>query len=168
MTVSFAAALVAMAARYSSQLTHGEGLVEAAEQLSSRAADLAEADSAAYAAVIEAYRTTGHGDTVQRQEKIRSALQGAAAVALEVAQLGAQTATLAAQLFVEGKRSIRGDAVTAVLLAESATRSAAYLVAVDIEAGGGDEGVVRQAERSVEIARAAQAQIPAVTVPVTS
>ncbi len=159
-TVSLAAALVAMAARYSTEVVGGEDLVEVAELLSSRAADLADADADAYQAVISSYAATRDGDPAYRREQIRSALHGAAAVALEIAQLGAETATLAAELAVGGNRSVRGDAATAVLLAEAATRSAAHLVAIDVDAGGCDEQLVREAERSVETARAASSRVP--------
>ena len=157
-TVSFAAALVAMAARYSAQDAAGEGLVAAAEQLTSRAADLADADSVAYRAVIAAYASTRDGEPELREERIRSTMERAATVALEIAKAGAEAATLATRLAVEGKPSIRGDAVTAVLLAEAATRSAAHLVALNVDAGGCDERLVRQAERSVEIAHAASSR----------
>lgn len=162
-TVSLAAALVAMAARYSTQGDLGEEQAQMAERLSSRAADLADADTVAYEAVIEAYAATGDGDSAHRAEQIRETMHRAAEVALEVAQLGAETGTLAAQLAaqlaVEGKRSVRGEAVTAVLLAEAATRSAAHLVAVDVDAGGDDE-LVRRAQRSVETAHAASLSVP--------
>ncbi len=159
-TLSLAAALVAMAARYSTDVAGGEDLVEVAELLSSRAADLADADADAYQVVISSYAATRDSDPAHRREQIGSALHGAAAVALEIAQLGAQTATLAADLAVGGNRSVRGDAATAVLLAEAATRSAAHLVAIDVAAGGCDERLLRQAERNVETARAASSRVP--------
>lgn len=164
LTASLAAALVAMAARHSTQGASGEELAQVAERLSSRAADLADADTVAYQAVIEAYAATGDGDSPQRAEQIRETMHRAAEVALEVAQLGAETGTLAArlaaQLAAEGKRSVRGEAVTAVLLAEAATRSAAHLVAVDVDAGGGDNELLQRAERSIATAHRASLSVP--------
>ena len=164
-TVSLSAALVAMAARYSTEVAPGLGLVERAERLSSRAAGLADEDAAAYQAVIEANASSQNADPAHRRERIASTMQRAAEVALQVAQLGAETATLATQLAVEGNRSTRGDAVAAVLLAEAATRAAAHLVAIDVDAGGCDEKLVVEAERSVEIARTASSQLPAASSP---
>ena len=164
-TVSLSAALTAMAARYSTDLAGGVGLVERAEQVSSRAAGLADADAAAYRAVIDAYASTRNADPRHRREQIASTMQRAAEVALQIAQLGAETATLATQLAVEGNRNIHGDAVTAALLAEAATRSAAHLVAVDVDAGGCDGTLLGEAERSVEIARAASSRLPAAPFP---
>ena len=82
-TLSLAAALVAMAARYSTDVAGGEDLVEVAELLSSRAADLADADADAYQAVISSYAATRDSDPAYRREQTQSALQGAAEVALE-------------------------------------------------------------------------------------
>ena len=164
-TLSLAAALAAMAARYSTQGDFAEQQAQLAERLSSRAADLADADTVAYEAVIEAYAATANGDPSQRSERIRESMHRAAEVALKVAQLGAETGTLAAQLAAqlaaEKKRSVRGEAVTAVLLAEAATRSAAHLVAVDAEAGGDDDELVRQAQSSVDTAHSASSSVSA-------
>ena len=158
-TVSLAAALAAMAARYSAEIAPGQALVEAAEQLSSRAAGLAGDDADAYRTVIDAYATPKSAHPARRREQIRNAMQRAAGVAVEIAQLGAETATLAARLAVEGNRSVRGDAATAVLLAEAATRSAAHLVALDVDAGGCDHELVRRAQSSVDAARSASLRL---------
>lgn len=166
-TVSLAAALVAMAARYSPDVEGNDELVQTAEQLRSRAMSLADADADAYQAVIEAYAFTGAGHPAQRRELISSALYRAAAVVLEVADAGAETARLAARLAADGNRSTRDDAVTAVLLAEAATRAAAHLVAVDVKAGGSDPRLVREAERTVEMARAASLSAPLMQSPGT-
>ena len=80
-------------------------------------------------------------------------------VPLEVAESGAETARMAARLAVKGKRDVRGDAVTALLLAEAATRSAAGLVAINVEAGGGDPEFVRRTARCVTTARDAAASV---------
>lgn len=159
-TVSLSAALVAMAARYSTAASGAVEVVEAAERLSERAAALADADAAAYQAVIEASASADEGDPTHQREQMASAMQRAAEVALQVAQVGAETAALAIRLAVEGSRSIQGDAATAVLLADAATRSAAQLVAIDVDAGGGDEELLREANRSVETVRAASSRLP--------
>ncbi|MEJ7741207.1 MAG: cyclodeaminase/cyclohydrolase family protein [Nocardioidaceae bacterium] len=68
---------------------------------------------------------------------------------LEVAEIGAEAARLASRLVVEGKHDVSGDAATALLLAEAATRSAAHLVAVNVASGGDDEELLRRAQRCV-------------------
>jgi len=148
-TASLAAALVAMAARYSAeQVESSEVLVATAERLSSRAADLADADAQAYAAVIAARRATRGLDADDRQAHVRAALQQASLVPLETAQIGAETARLAAELAAAGNDDLRGDAVTALLLAEAAVRAAAQLVRINVETGGCDEELVRRAADS--------------------
>lgn len=161
-TLSLAAGLAAMAARYSTEEARGDKLVSAAEQLSVRALDLADTDAAAYQAVVNAYGDPGDDDPECRTERVRATMQRAAEVALEIAQVGAETATLAAQLAIEGNQNVRGEALTAVLLAEAATRSAAHLVAIDVDAGSCDEELVRRAARSSDTAHAASSKVAAV------
>ncbi len=159
-TVSLAASLVAMAARYSAdRIADGRGLVDEAERLRMRVAGLADADADAYGAVIAAYDSVRESDHVDTREQLRVALTRAAEVPLEVAEIGAETARLAARLAVEGKRDVKGDAATALLLAEAAMRSAAHLVAINVEAGGGDTELVRRAGVCVMTARDAAARL---------
>ncbi len=155
-TVSLAAGLVAMAARYSvDELVGAEQMLDDAERLRGRAAGLADTDARAYQAVLAAFASTRDSDPDDRSEQLRVALEGAAQVPLEIAETGAETAQLAALLAVEGNRSVRGDAATALLLAEAAVRSAAHLVTVDVAEGGCDQELVRRARASVDVARRA-------------
>jgi len=154
-TVAVAASLVAMAARYSADLLDGgEALIDDAERLRAGAANLADDDAEAYGAVIAAWAASS-GDERSRRQQVDAALTRAAGVALEVAELGAETARLAGRLAVEGKRDVRGDAATALLLAEAATRAAAHLVTVNVETAGGDGHLVGRAGDSVATAREA-------------
>jgi len=154
-TVAVAASLVAMAARYSADLLDGgEALIDDAERLRAGAANLADDDAEAYGAVIAAWAAS-RGDERSRRQQVDAALTRAAGVALEVAELGAESARLAGRLAVEGKRDVRGDAATALLLAEAATRAAARLVALNVETGGGDGHLVGRAGDSVAAAREA-------------
>lgn len=151
--VSLAGSLVAMAARYSTECVDGgEQLVEQAERLRGRASGLADADADAYGAVMAAYAAAGEGSGADDREQIRAALTRASEVPLEVAEIGAETARLAGRLAAEGKRDVRGDAMTALLLAEAATRAAAHLVAINVEAGGGDDILLRRATECVAAA----------------
>ncbi|MGI8701170.1 MAG: cyclodeaminase/cyclohydrolase family protein [Nocardioidaceae bacterium] len=152
-TVSLAAALVEMAARYSGDLlADGSHLVDSASGLRARAAELADLDARVYQAVIAAYARTGDQDPAVRRDAIRTALHNASEVPLEIARIGAETAKLAARLVADGKSSLQGDAVTALLLTEAAVRSAARLVSINVEAAGGDPDLVRRAQRSVDVA----------------
>jgi len=135
------------------------GGTEGKPQLRARAASLADADAKAYGAVIAAYDSVRGSDDVDMWEQLRVALTCAAEVPLEVAESGAEAARMAARLAVEGKRDVRGDAATALLLAEAATRTAAGLVAINVEAGGGDPEFVRRTARCVTTARDAAAAV---------
>ncbi len=157
-TVSAAAGLAGMAARYSvDRLDLSQEPVERAERLRAPAAALADEDAEAFGAVIAAYATVRDGDEEGGQARLRAALTRAAEVPLEIAELGAETARLAGRVAAEGKRDVRGDAATGLLLAEAATRSAAHLVSVNVEAGGGNDELVQRAADSVAAAGEAAA-----------
>jgi formiminotetrahydrofolate cyclodeaminase len=137
-TGAMAAALVAMAARFSvTRLPAAGELADQADELGRRAADLAEADSRAYTAVLGA----GPG---QRRE----ALLSAAVVPLEIAEIGARVARLALRVAEGGNPNLRGDAVTGVLLAAASARSAACLVDINADLGGLDPELSRRAARA--------------------
>jgi len=152
-TVSLAAGLVSMTARYSAdRLPQPDLLIADSERLRRRAAALADADADAYRAVLDAGGLP---------ERIRAALTRASLVPLEVAELGAETARLAARLVDVGNPHLRGDAATALCLAEAAVRSAAQLVAINVRSGGCDEELVRRAARSAEVAADARQRLNA-------
>jgi len=137
-TASLAAGLVAMA---------DPGGAHDVAALGRRAAALADEDAAAYSAVIAARRS---GESVQH------ALTRATEVPLEIAGTAAAIAQRAAEVFLNGRRALQGDAATALLLAEGATRSAAYLVEVNVEAGGDTRDAVRRARAHIATAVAAR------------
>ncbi|MGB3634703.1 MAG: cyclodeaminase/cyclohydrolase family protein [Rubrobacteraceae bacterium] len=143
-SVSLAAALSGMAARLSTgQLSDAEDLIERAEALRERAAPLAQADAAAYGHVIETQREGGD---------VKVALSAAADVPLEVAEVGAEIAALAVRLAEDGNPNLRGDALTAVLLAEAGVRAAVALVEINLSAAGTGD---RRADQARELARSA-------------
>ena len=118
------------------------GALEAAEQaddLRRRAAALAEADAAAYTAVLDARRQGGD---------LRQALYGAAVVPLEIAEIGAQVAELALRVAEAGTPTLRGDAVTGALLAAASARSAACLVNINVAWGELDPDLIRRAAQA--------------------
>jgi formiminotetrahydrofolate cyclodeaminase len=154
--MSLAAGLVAMVARYSRDLDDADRLVETADRLREDVATLADDDAHAYGRVIEAY-AAARDNPGNQPDRISDALRGAAQVPLTVAEAGADICEVAARLAVEGKPDVRGDAMTALLLAEAATRTSAHLVTVNVEAAGDGEDLVERAVRSVAAAHAAVA-----------
>ena len=143
---SLAAALSGMVARLSTeQMDDAEGLLEYAEALREKAAPLAQADAASYGRVIEAQREGGD---------VQATLSAAADVPLEVAEIGAEIAGLAARLAKNGDPNLRDDALTAVLLAEVGTRAAGSLAEINLsDAEDSRRDQVRELARSATVAR---------------
>ncbi|MDQ3165617.1 MAG: cyclodeaminase/cyclohydrolase family protein [Actinomycetota bacterium] len=149
LSMSFAAGLVAMAARFSdSSLADADELVAEMDRLRRRAAHLADVDADAYRAVIAA---TG--------DKRHRALRRAAEVPLEVSAVGASITSAGALVVADGSPRVRGDAITGVLLAEAGVRSAARLVEINVRGGAGEEELVRRAARHVEVAGRARRSV---------
>jgi formiminotetrahydrofolate cyclodeaminase len=141
--VALAAALTAMAARFSTEHLDDAGTVaDRAEELRSRVMPLAQADAAAYGRVLDAYRIP-RDDEERRRRKIREALSDAADVPLSVAEVGAEVAGNAGRLAEAGNPNLRGDAVTATILARAAVYAAATLVEINVSAGGADDRLTR-------------------------
>jgi len=139
-TGAMAAGLVAMAARFSvARLPGALDLAEQADELRRRAADLAQADAVAYTAVLDARRQGGD---------LRAALRGAVVVPLEIAEIGARVAQMAARVASAGNPNLRGDAVTGALLAAASARSAAYLVDINVTWGELEPDLSRRAAQA--------------------
>jgi formiminotetrahydrofolate cyclodeaminase len=113
-TAALACALAAALVEMSAGPPH-----ERAAALQARALELAEADLDSYAPVLEAQR---------RGEPLGAALSAAAQVPLDIAAVACEVAELA-----QARRpSLEGDAATAALLAEAATRAAVRLVELNL------------------------------------
>jgi formiminotetrahydrofolate cyclodeaminase len=157
-TGAMAAGLVAMAARFSvKQLPEAGDLADQADKLRRRAADLADMDARAYAAVLDAGRQPG--DDRKRRERTREALLGAAHVPLEIAGIGARVAAMAVRVAEAGNPNLRGDAVTGAVLAVASARSAASLVDINVGLGGLDAELSRRAAQAVADAGDAADQV---------
>jgi formiminotetrahydrofolate cyclodeaminase len=120
-------------------------LAERARQLRDRAAPLAQADAEGYGAVLAALRARDEPAT-------RAALSAASAVPMQVTQIGAEVAGIAAALAAGGNPRLRGDAITAALLAAAGSRAAAALVRINLagdaqDAGAGGDARPGEAER---------------------
>ena len=170
-TVALGASLCAMAARLSTRQLAGldiEFLVAEAERLRNSAASLAQADAESYLAVVAARRDQPGQDPgaashlpdpgpERQRHRIDAALSEAATIPMEVLELAAQTARLAARLAADGNPRLRGDAITAALLAQAGARSAATLVSINLAALPGDDRPARAEELLSEIASAVRA-----------
>ena len=153
-TAALAAALVAMAARFSTGQLPGAGdIAEQADRLRHRVAGLADEDATVYQAVLDAFALPR--DAAGRRAQIRDTLHSAATVPLEIAEVAAQAGQLAAGLAADGNPNLRGDAVTAAYLAEAAARSAASLVDINVRLGSLPADLSRRAARAVAAAQAA-------------
>jgi formiminotetrahydrofolate cyclodeaminase len=154
--VALAAALTAMAARFSTEhLADADGLAGRADELRGEVVLLAPADAAAYGRVLDAQRTPRE-DEEARRRKVREALTEAADVPLSVAGIGAEVAGIAARLVEGGNPNLRGDAVTAAVLAGAGVRAAAALVEINLSAGGADDGRLSRVAELRATAAAAQ------------
>lgn len=133
---ALAAGLVAMAGRFSSgHLQDAPALVEEADGLRQEALALADQDAWAYSAVRDAYALPKDTDPDSRRRRIRAALERATDVPLEVARVATRAAILGAHLAHGGNPNLKGDAVTAILLAKAAARGAVTLVEVNVRLG---------------------------------
>lgn len=132
-TVASAAGLVGMAARFSAELPGATELAAEADVLRTEVLELGDADAAAYAEVLAAYRAPR--EEPGRRDRIKAALVDAADVPLRIAEVGVRVAAAGLGLARRGNPNLAGDAMTAVLLAEGATRAAAELVRINVELG---------------------------------
>jgi formiminotetrahydrofolate cyclodeaminase len=147
-----AAALCAKTARLSArQLTaeRTDRLTADAEQIREAAASLVDEDARAYRAVIDARREPAEVG------RVADALSRAADVPMRILELAAAVAEMASALAADGKPALRGDALTAVLLAHAAARSAAILMRIDLAGAPGDPRLDRAERLLARIAQSA-------------
>jgi formiminotetrahydrofolate cyclodeaminase len=155
-TAALAAGLVAMAARFSqAQLPDAAEIARRADELRHRAAELVTEDGQAYGCVLEAFALPRDAGTGERDQRIRAALERAAAIPGEMTQIAAEVAGLAARLAAEGNPNLRGDSISAALLAEASARSAAALVAINVNLGSLSKDVSHGAAQNAATASAA-------------
>ncbi len=149
--VGLAAALTSMTAQFSTaRLPEAAAIAAEAEQLRARVAPLADRDAAAYGDVLAAFALPR--DDPGRHGAVQRALGFAADVPLEIAEAGAAVVSLAGRLERAGNANLRGDAVTARVLAAAAVRSATTLVELNLS--DPDEPRVRRARELADAASA--------------
>jgi formiminotetrahydrofolate cyclodeaminase len=153
LVVGLAASLTSMAARFSTeQWEEAAGAVAQAESLRARALPLADEDARAYENFLLARRMPENVEPEVRDAAVGDALSHAADVPLAIAETALDVASLACELAERGNPNLRGDAATAVLLAEAAARATANLVEINLATREGDERVER-AREVVEMTR---------------
>ncbi|MGI9183557.1 MAG: cyclodeaminase/cyclohydrolase family protein [Solirubrobacteraceae bacterium] len=138
---ALAAALVQMAAAFD-LASESEATARRAAVLRGHALELGDRELRAYAPVLEAFALPG--EDASRAARIAAARSEAAQPPLEIAGAAAELAALGAQLARHGNPHLTGDAVTAVLIAEAACRSAVALVELNLD-GADDEDERRRA-----------------------
>jgi formiminotetrahydrofolate cyclodeaminase len=168
LSVAVGAGLCAMAARLSARqldATAAGQLTAAADRIRPRAASLMLADGEAYGRVISAMRAPAGADPAGRDRAVAAALSDAADVPMQIVALGAEVAGLAARLAADGNPALRGDAVTAALLAQAGARAAAALVGINLAAVPDDERPARAEALLAAAARSARAAASAAANP---
>jgi formiminotetrahydrofolate cyclodeaminase len=154
LTVAFAAGLVTMVARATEEWEDAQGISAQALAVRDRAAALARNDAAAWEDALAALRRAGSdaspgGD--RGSFELEQSLDLAAAIPLEIAELGAAAAELAALAAERGSPAYRADAAAAAALAAGAARATAHLVEVNLVVREGEDRLVR-ARSSVQAA----------------
>jgi formiminotetrahydrofolate cyclodeaminase len=155
LVVAIAARLVATAARSSrDDWDDAPGAVAQAEALRKRVAPLADADAEAYAEALEVLRPAAAGDVSGRDDTLATALERAAEVLLQIAEVGVDVAALGAVTAEEGSAQVRADAAAASVFADAGVRAATNLVTVNLGVTRDDERLTR-AKKLGEAAAAA-------------
>lgn len=143
LAAAMAAALVSMVARASRDAwPEAAGVAAQAGALRRRLAELAEIDAEAYEEALVALQLPRALEPEVRNATIGLTLGRAADVPLAIAEAAADVAELGALTAEEADPNLRGDAVAAAVIGESAARAAANLVRVNLTTTEGDERVV--------------------------
>ena len=149
LTVAFAAGLVAMVARSSREMWEdAAGVAAQALTLQDRASALTRTDAEAWEEALAALRAAADPNESAGEEKpaaldLERKLERSAAIPLEIAELGADVASLAVEAAVHGEHEYRADAAAAAALAAGGARAASHLVEVNLGMRPGDERLAR-------------------------
>jgi formiminotetrahydrofolate cyclodeaminase len=149
-----AGSLVQMVARISTRKEenpHLKGAQEKAAALTDRLSDLIQRDADAFAKVMQAFRLPKGTpeDKAARSRAIEAAYHEAAAVPLEVMEIGVEMLALAEVVAEHGIASAISDACVASQLSWAAVQGAAYNVRINLP-GIKDEEFVQQAQSRME------------------
>ncbi|MBM2823050.1 MAG: hypothetical protein HW413_1796 [Thermoleophilia bacterium] len=121
------------------------GVVAQAQAIRDRAVVLAHADAKVWEDALSALRDAQgeEASDARRDFQLEQKLDDAAAVPLEIAELGADAAALAALAGERGDETYRGDASAAAALAAGGARAAAHLVQINLGVRPGDARLAR-------------------------
>jgi formiminotetrahydrofolate cyclodeaminase len=156
-TVAAAAGLVAMVARCSTgSWPDAAGVAAQALQVQKRAGPLASTDAKVWDDALDALRKAGAGGGAGDDAALEQKLELAAAVPLEIAQLGADVADLAALAAERCEGAYQADAVAAASLAAGAAKAALHLVEVNLGVRGDDKRLKRARESEQAASAAAE------------
>lgn len=139
--IAMAAGLIASAARRSEGWPEARGVAAQAQALRARVERLAEANEEAYLqarALIE-----GAGAEDGRDAAIGKALDTSASLPLAIAECAYDVALLGAEAALHADPGGAEDAAAAAMLAESAARAAAGLMAANLSSRPGDDRVAQ-------------------------
>jgi formiminotetrahydrofolate cyclodeaminase len=163
LTVAFAAGLVAMVARCSRGSWEDAGGVAAqALAIRERAAHLSRDDAEAWRVAVDALAEASAERTGGRDRELEEKLGRAAALPLEIAELGADAAALAALVGEYCDGAYRADAAAAAALAAGGAGAAAHLVEVNLAVREGDERLLRARASEQAASEAAQRTLASV------
>ncbi len=158
-TCALAAGLVEMAAGFGGDGSDGARL--RAGELRARAVELADVELSAYEPVLTAMRLSASDP--QRERRVTEARLTASDSPLEIARVGAEVASLAAQTARRCSRHLVGDAVAGAVLAEAACAAAARLVEINLEGTGEDLRLRRAAGLRTDAATARERALASFT-----
>jgi formiminotetrahydrofolate cyclodeaminase len=139
---SAAAVVAAMAASLTAKVagrsrgtwTEAPGVLAQAGALATRCAELARLDAEAFGTALAA---------LEEGVAVEGPLERAAAVLLEIGEVAADVAVLAARAAEHGDGTFRGDAASAAALAEAAARASEALIATNLTVAETDERLAR-------------------------
>jgi len=157
LAVAQSAALCVMTARLSVRMLSAERadrLISSAGKLQRAAASLVDLDAQAYLRVIDATRAA-RGEppgSAGVAEALAEARSHAAEVPLRIVELAVQVVKLATALASDGNQALRGDAITAFLLAQTGGRAAAELVRINLAPMPADPRIARAGKLVAEMA----------------
>jgi formiminotetrahydrofolate cyclodeaminase len=161
-TCALAAALVEMVSAVALRKEpHAGGAIaarrERAAELRVVALALAERDIAAYRDVLAVGRRRGEAGHAQR---LRDALGAAADPPIAIVEVAAELTRLAADAAGEARGGIRGEAVTAAVLAEAVARAGASIAELNL-AGAPDDPRLARVRALAQAARADRERVAA-------
>jgi methenyltetrahydrofolate cyclohydrolase len=149
--VGMAAGLVGMGGRFSDDyLEEAFDLADKADVVRAHVLPLAQADAEAYEALLAARRIPR--DDEDRDEAIAEAALEAARIPLEISAFAAEVGLMADRLASRGNPNLRGDVITAALIAAAAARACATLVRINLDESAEEFRQASEHSRAAEAA----------------